>query len=299
MNQHTLKQTYSFNGKGLHTGKVVNLRLCPAPVDTGIVFVRTDLGGARIPAIASNVSSTRRSTQLGAGAAKVGTVEHVLSALTGLGVDNALVELDGPEVPILDGSARLYVEAVLRDGTLDQGAARKWVTISKEIEVRNEKSGSWIKISPAQEPSIELTIDFGSDVIGVQKVSYTKDVSYSSQIASCRTFCFLHEILPQLALGLIKGGDLDNAILVVEKPVSKFALRFVARLLGKQAPQVSQKGFLAEGGLRFADECGRHKLLDLIGDLRLCGGMPCLRVEAYKPGHALNTAAAREILKNI
>ena len=299
MNQQTLKKTYSFEGRGLHTGKPVRAKLCPAPADTGVVFVRTDLGGARVPALATNVRSTRRSTQLAVGRAKVGTVEHVLSALTGLGVDNAIVELDNVEMPILDGSARLYAEAIAADGLLDQGVPRKWIKLKKEIIVRNEKKGAWIKVTPAGEPGIELTIDFPSPVLGKQTVNMVMGDSYVKNIAPCRTFCFLHEIMPQLMLGLIKGGDVNNAIVIVDKPVSKCRMRRLARILHKEVPKVLRPGFLAEGGLRFADECARHKMLDLIGDIRLCGGMPSFRIEAYKAGHTLNTAAAREILKNL
>lgn len=299
MNQQTLKKTYSFEGRGLHTGKPVRARLCPAPAGTGVVFVRTDLGGARVPALASNVSSTRRSTQLAVGRAKVGTVEHVLSALTGLGVDNAIVELDNVEMPILDGSARLYAEAIAADGLLDQGVPRKWIELKKEIIVRNEKKGAWIKVTPAGEPGIELTIDFPSPVLGKQTVNMVMGDNYVKNIAPCRTFCFLHEIMPQLMLGLIKGGDVNNAIVIVDKPVSRCRMRRIARILHKEVPEVLSPGFLAEGGLRFEDECARHKLLDLIGDIRLCGGMPGFRIEAYKAGHRLNTAAAREILKNL
>ena len=299
MNQQTLKKTYSFEGHGLHSGKPVHVRICPAPADTGIVFVRTDLGGARVPALASNVRSTRRSTQLAVGRAKVGTVEHVLSALTGMGVDNAFVELDNVEMPILDGSARMYAEAIAADGTLDQDVPRKWVQLKKEIIVRNEKKGSWIKATPAGEPGIELTIDFPSPVLGKQTVALVMGDSYSKSVAPCRTFCFLHEIMPQLLLGLIKGGDVNNAIVIVDKPVSRCRMRRLARILRKEVPEVLQPGFLAEGGLRFPDECARHKLLDLIGDIRLCGGIPSFRIEAYKAGHTLNTAMAREILKNI
>ncbi len=299
MNQQTLRNTYSFEGRGLHTGKPVHVRLCPAPADSGIVFVRTDLGGARVPALATNVRSTRRSTQLAVGCAKVGTVEHVLSALTGMGVDNAIVELDNVEMPILDGSARMYAEAIAADGTLDQGVPRKWIELKREIIVRNEKKGSWIKVTPAGQPGIELTIDFPSKVLGKQTVSLSMGDSYLKSIAPCRTFCFLHEVMPQLMLGLIKGGDINNAVLIVEKPVSRCRMRCLARILKKDVPEVLQPGFMAEGGLRFPDECARHKLLDIIGDIRLCGGMPGFRIEAYKAGHTLNTAAAREILKNI
>lgn len=281
----------------MHTGKTVHLRLCPAPADTGIVFVRTDLDGASIPALASMVGSTSRSTHLGSGRVKVRTVEHLLSALTGLGVDNAIAELDGSEVPILDGSAEPYVNAIEPDGLLDQGVPRKCVTVDEEIILRNDKSGAWIKISPSREFTVDITIDFNSSVMGVQKCRFMHADGYANAVAPCRTFCFLHEILPQLCVGLIKGGDLDNAIVVVEKPVPRLFMRLAARVLNKKIPEIPSKGYLAGGGLRFPDECCRHKLLDLIGDLRLCGGMPCFKVEAYKPGHALNTAAAKQILK--
>ena len=271
MNQQTLKNTYTFEGRGLHTGRPVRARLCPAPADTGVVFVRTDLGGLKVPALASNVRSTRRSTQLAAGRAKVGTVEHVLSALTGLGVDNAFVELDNAEMPILDGSARRYAEAIAADGTVDQGVPRRWVELKKEIIVRNEKKGAWIKATPAGEPGIELTIDFPSKVLGKQTVFLVKGDSYLKNIAPCRTFCFYKEIEPMLKAGLIKGGDLSNALVVTDD------------------------GYQGNPVLHFQDECGRHKLLDMLGDFRLSGGYLNARISAFKTGHPLNTKAAKAL----
>lgn len=297
MNQHTLKKTYNFEGKGLHTGKFVHLSIKAAPVNTGVVFERSDLGGASVKADARNVESTKRSTRLGKGKVVFGTVEHLLSALTGLGVDNAVVEVDGPEMPILDGSAAPYVDAVATDGLLEQDAPRVPVKPVKEVLVRG-KNGGWIKIMPSDEPSYEITIDFNSRVLGKQTVHYGLEVDYASQIAPCRTFCFLDEVFPQLMLGLIKGGDLDNAIIVVEKPVSDFRLKLMSKCFGQPELKVSEDGYLGRP-LLFPDECGRHKLLDLIGDLRLAGGFLGARVEAYKPGHALNTLAAKEILKQL
>ncbi len=299
MNQHTLKKEYTFEGKGLHTGKQACVLLRPAPAGTGVVFVRTDLGGVEIPAVAANVASTRRSTLLKKGKAKVGTVEHLLSALYGLGIDNAYVHINSPEMPILDGSAAPYVNAISPDGTVEQDAPRAWVEIPHEILVRNERTGAWIKIVPAETPSFELTIDFGSKVLGVQTVSYGPGVDYASQIAPCRTFCFLHEVFPLLFLGLARGGDVSNAIVVVEKPVKCWQARFMARVLGQTVDAVPASGYICNPALRFEDECARHKLLDLIGDLRLCGGFLKAKVEAYKPGHALNTAAAREIMNKL
>ncbi len=299
MNQRTLKKEYIFEGKGLHTGKYSRAVLRPAPAGTGIVFVRTDKGGVQIPAVASNVGRTRRSTILVNGCAKVGTVEHLLSALTGLGVDNAFIDIDTCEMPILDGSAAPYLEAIAPDGLQEQDAPRQWIEIDHEIIVRNEKSGAWIKIVPSENPSVEVTIDFNSRVIGVQTVRYDSESDYRADIAPCRTFCFFHEVLPLLCLGLARGGEVGNAIVVVEKPVRRWQARLMARVLGKKAVDLPDHGYVCDPALRFPDECARHKLLDILGDLRLCGGFLKARIEAFKPGHALNTLAAKQVLSNI
>ena len=297
MKQQTLLKTYDFEGKGLHTGKYAHVTLRPAPVDTGIVFVRTDLGGLRVPALAENVSSTSRSTTISCGKASVGTIEHLMSAFTGLGVDNAIVEIDNKEMPILDGSARFYAEAISADGLQEQDAERRWLTFDHEIRIENKKTGSYIVITPSEEPSVQLTIDFNSRVLGVQTVTWTPATDFSTEIAPCRTFCFLHEVQLLATLGLVKGGDVENAIVVVEKPISEKALRRLARRFGQPLLSVTPEGYLSNLTLRFSDECGRHKLLDLLGDLRLAGAFLKARVVAYKPGHALNTEAARQIRK--
>jgi len=298
MKQRTLIKTYTFEGKGLHSGRYAHVTLRPAPVDTGIVFIRTDLGGARIPALAENVSRTSRSTIISSGKASVGTIEHLLSALTGLGIDNAFVEIDNKEMPILDGSARFYAEAIAPDGVQEQDAERRWITLDREIRVENAKTGSYILIEPADEPSINLTIDFNSHVLGVQTVHWDMSVDYAEEIAPCRTFCFLHEVQLLATLGLVKGGDVENAIVVVEKPVSDATLRRLAKRFNQPLLSVTPNGYLSNLVLRFDDECGRHKLLDIIGDLRLAGGFMKAKVTAFKPGHALNTTAAKEIRKN-
>lgn len=297
MKQQTLLKTYDFEGKGLHTGKYAHVTLRPAPADTGIVFVRTDLGGLRVPALAENVSSTSRSTTISCGKASVGTIEHLMSAFTGLGVDNAIVEIDNKEMPILDGSARFYAEAISADGLQEQDAERRWLTFDHEIRIENKKTGSYIVITPSEEPSVQLTIDFNSRVLGVQTVTWTPGTDFSTEIAPCRTFCFLHEVQLLATLGLVKGGDVENAIVVVEKPISEKALRRLARRFGQPLLSVTPEGYLSNLTLRFSDECGRHKLLDLLGDLRLAGAFLKARVVAYKPGHALNTEAARQIRK--
>lgn len=298
MNQRTLKKTYTFEGKGLHTGCYSHLSLKPAPVGTGIVFVRTDLG-LEVPALAQYVSKTSRSTTITRGKASVSTIEHVMSALTGLGVDNAYVEVDSREVPILDGSARLYAEAVAPDGLQEQDAERKWLTLDREIELKNSKTGSYIKVIPSDELSYEVTIDFNSRVLGVQTVTWSPDMDYVSEVAPCRTFCFLHEIRLLSLLGLVKGGDVENAIVVVEKPVTDRELARMSKRFGQPRLSVSPEGYLSNLTLRFPDECGRHKLLDIMGDLRLAGGFLKAKIVAYKPGHSINTSIAKTIEKSI
>jgi len=299
MKQRTLKTNCSFQGKGLHSGKYAYVRVCPASCGSGIVFVRTDLDGAIIPALAENVSSTARSTTISCSNASVGTIEHIMSAFAGLGIDNAVVEIDGKEMPILDGSARQYVEKFLEAGIVEQDEERRLVEIKEEIVVSNPKIGGYVRIIPSDEPSMELTIDFGSRVLGVQTVKWDLSTDYAAQIAPCRTFCFLHEIQLLATLGLVKGGDVENAIIVVEKPVSDRALKKLARRFGQPELSVTQEGYLSNLRLRFPDECGRHKLLDLMGDLRLSGGLLKAKVIAYKPGHAMNTNAAKEIRKQL
>ena len=270
--------------------------LKPAPADTGIVFHRVDLGpDAFVEAVAENVSSTARSTTVSKGDASVSTIEHLMSALSGLGVDNALIEIDNVEVPILDGSARYYAEAIAGDGLTVQDAPRRYVTVSDEIEIRDEESGSYIVVSPSEEPSIELTVDFGSKVLGVQEVGWDLSTDYASQIAPCRTFVFFHEIEFLYSNNLVKGGDVDNAIVIVERPVAPGQVERLSELFGVPRLAIDEKGYLNNLELHFPDECGRHKLLDLIGDLSLCGGPLKARVKAFKPGHSINTRMALAI----
>lgn len=300
MNQKTLKRQYSFEGKGLHSGKFAHLTICPAPVGTGIRFQRTDLGtDAFVDALAENVSSTSRSTTLSKGKVTVGTVEHLLSALTGLGVDNALIMTDSAEVPILDGSALPYVEVITGDGLLEQDAPRQYIEFKEEILIEDKSSGAYLKVIPADEPSYEVTIDFNSSVLGVQTSSFDFSRDYSSGIAPCRTFCFFREISTLLSFGLVKGGALDNAIVIVDSPVSQRKLDRMAKLFNQPSVSVSPDGYLSNIELRFPDECCRHKLLDLMGDMRLIGGFPKARIVAYKPGHKLNTSSAKKIRQTL
>jgi len=295
MNQQTLKRTYTFEGRGLHTGKYAHLNVCPAPENYGIRFVRTDVG-VEIPALASNVTKTDRSTTISVGDVCAITIEHLMSALTGLGVDNARVCLDNEEVPILDGSAEMYVRAIAPDGLETQNAERRYIEIPEEIEVRDEQSGSWVRLTPADGMSFEATSDFGSRVLGVQKASWNENADYVGQIAPCRTFCFFHELEALASRGLVKGGDVDNAIVVVEHPVTKEQTDAMCKLFGQPRLSVTDKGYLSNLVLHFPNECGRHKLLDLIGDIRLVGGFPKAHISAYKPGHKINSTASKAVL---
>ncbi|MBR5700269.1 MAG: UDP-3-O-acyl-N-acetylglucosamine deacetylase [Bacteroidales bacterium] len=298
VNQKTLSKTYVFRGHGLHTGKPVKMKVGPAPVDAGISFLRSDLGeDCRVKAFAENVTTTTRSTTISDYPYSVVTIEHIMSALTGLGIDNALVSLDNDEVPILDGSARLYAEAFAKDPLVDQGVPRHYITLPEAVELRDEKSGSWIRIEPSDRPSIDVTIDFNSHVVGVQSAHWDEEVDYAREIAPCRTFVFFHELQFLFKNNLIKGGDVDNAIVVVEHPVTDEQIGEIADAMGKHKLSVTPEGYLNTIRLHFPDEIGRHKLLDIIGDMRLVGGFLNAKVTAYKPGHTINTLAAKAVRK--
>ncbi len=298
--QHTLKKSYYFEGKGLHTGTYAHMKLMPAPADTGIKFRRTDLKYRPIIiAVAENVSNTARSTTISYKETVAVTIEHIMSCLTGLGVDNAIVELDNIEVPIMDGSARYFVEAILADGLQNQGVPRKYLELTDVVEIQDENSGSWIRVEPASAPSIDVTVDFGSRIIGVQNVHWDMGVDYATEIGPSRTFCFFHEIEYLYRNNLIKGGDLDNAIVIVEQEATEEQLKWVSQLFSLPDLHVTDDGYLNNLKLNFPDECGRHKLLDLIGDLRLVGGFLNARVTAFKPGHALNTRMAKLLRSKI
>lgn len=297
--QQTLNKSYSFEGKGLHTGKVAKMTVGPAPVDTGIVFRRTDIGQeALVEALAENVSNTARSTTISKGEASVSTIEHIMSALTGLGIDNAFIDIDNVEVPILDGSAKPYIDAMWKDGVKVQDAPRRYIEIGKVIEVTNEK-GSLVRIEPAEEFSYDIKIDFNSRVLGVQHAIWDPSVVYAEEIGVCRTFVFFHELQFLFANNLVKGGDVDNAIVIVEHPVTDDQVQQMSQLFNVPALEVREDGYLSNLVLRFPNECARHKLLDLIGDLRLAGGFLKAKITAEKAGHGINTTAARRIREQL
>ena len=294
--QQTLKKNYSFEGKGLHTGKFAKMTVCPAPENTGIVFIRTDVGTeATVSALAENVSSTARSTTIAQNGVSVSTIEHILSALTGMGVDNAIIEIDNIEVPILDGSAKPYIDAIWADGFVQQNEPRHYIEIKETVEVINEEVGSIVRIEPAEEFSYDIKVDFNSRVLGVQHAIWNDKVVYADEIGVCRTFVFFHEIEFLFNNGLVKGGDVDNAIVIVEHPVTEQQINRMSELFNTPALSVREDGYLSNLQLRFPNECSRHKLLDLIGDLRLCGGFLKAKITAEKAGHGINTKAAKAI----
>lgn len=298
--QHTLRKNYSFEGKGLHTGRVATMVVKPAPADTGLVFRRVDIEGCpEVEALAENVSNTARSTTISNGDASVSTIEHILSALTGLGVDNAYIEIDNVEVPILDGSAKPYIDAMWADGLEQQDAPRRYIELKETVEIIDEEKGSLVRIEPAEEFSYDIMVDFNSRVLGVQHAVWNPSVVYAKEVGVCRTFVFFHEIEFLFKNGLVKGGDVDNAIVIVEHPVTNEQVQNMSELFNIPALEVRADGYLSNLVLRFPNECARHKLLDLIGDLRLAGGFLKAKVTAEKSGHGINTRAAKKIRENI
>lgn len=297
--QRTIAEAISFSGKGLHTGELVTMKVCPAEADRGIVFRRVDLKGApEVAALAHNVCDTSRGTTIKDGKAKVSTIEHILSALWTMGIDNALIEIDAPETPIMDGSARAYAAEIERVGTVEQDAERKWFEVEEEFLFEIPKKGVKVVITPAAEYSVNVTVDYNSTVVGVQQHRYDASVNYREEIAPCRTFVFLHEIELLLKLGLIKGGSVESAMVVVEKPISESTKKRICKTFGREDIEV-ERGYLSHQPLRFENEIARHKLLDILGDLALLGRRIRGHVEALRPGHYANTQMAQLLEKNL
>lgn len=298
--QKTLRRQYEFEGKGLHSGLRVRMNVAPAPAGTGIRFLRKDIGDdAIIEAVADYVTYTQRGTTLEKGVVKVSTIEHLLSALWTLGVDNALITLDTFEVPILDGSALPYAEAFAADGLEEQDAPRKYYTLSAPLYYRDEKTGAEVTISPSDGFSVDLSIDYGSRVLGIQKAAYAAGTDYLKEIAPCRTFVFFHELEVLFKNNLIKGGDLENAVVIVEHPVPQEDLARMAALFNVEKVERVPEGYLDNVKLHFDNECARHKLLDLLGDFALVGMRLKGHVTATRSGHRINTDVARILRKDI
>ena len=289
LKQKTLKAPISFSGKGLHTGVQVNMTVNPAAEDTGIVFRRVDLDEKpTIPALCDYVVDTSRGTTIELGEARVSTIEHIMSALWTLGVDNAIIDIDGPETPIMDGSAREYAAAITATGVQEQAADINYYHVTEKMVYTIPEKGVAIIIYPDDEFSVSVHVDYNSKVIGNQYSTFVPGDDYSSKIAPCRTFVFLHELEPLMKMNLIKGGDLDNAIVVVENAVSDEQLEHLKKIFNKQDIRITG-GYLNNLELRFNNELARHKLLDLLGDFALLGRRIKGRVWATRPGHFANT----------
>ncbi len=288
MRQRTIKNATSISGVGLHTGIHVSVTIKPAPENHGYRFMRMDLDGQPyINAEVSKVSMTKRGTTLQQGEAEVHTVEHILSALRGMEVDNVLIEIDGSELPILDGSAQGYVQMIAEAGIEEQEAERKYFEITAPIVFHDEENGVEIVGLPADSFESLVLIDFNSPILGKQYAEFDKNTDYKNDIASCRTFVFLRDVEGLFEKNLIKGGSLDNAIVIADKEVSPEAIESLAKKLGKSELQLSGKGIL-NTDLRADNEPARHKLLDLIGDTALLGVHIKGKIIATRPGHRVN-----------
>ena len=299
-NQQTLKSPVSLHGVGLHTGSHVTITMKPANPGYGIRFQRIDLPEQPVvKADADLVVDTSRGTTLEYNGARVSTVEHVLSALVGLQIDNVLIELDGPEIPILDGSAREFIEAIESAGIQEQEATRIVYSIDTNIHYYDPVKNVDMLLIPSNEYAITTLIDFNSPVLGTQHATLKNLGEFKNEIGPCRTFCFLHELEYLLENNLIKGGDLNNAIVVVDKVVEDSQLEHLAKVFNKQKIEVKSEGILNNIQLRYPNEPARHKLLDVIGDLALVGHAIKGHIIASRPGHASNVEFAKKIKQYI
>lgn len=298
--QKTLKSSFSLSGKGLHTGLDLTVTFNPAPENTGYRIQRVDLEEQPIiTAVAEKVVDTQRGTVLAQGDVRVSTVEHGLSALYALGIDNCLIQVNGPEFPILDGSAIMYVEKIEEVGIEEQNAQKDYYIIRKKIEVKDEECGSCITILPDEEFSVTAMCSFQSKFINSQFATLDDIHDYTKEIAPARTFVFVRDIMPLLDANLIKGGDLENAIVIYERQVSQQQLDNLADLLKVPHMDATKIGYIQPKPLQWENECTRHKLLDIIGDMALIGRPIKGRIVATRPGHTINNKFARLMRKEI
>ena len=298
--QNTIAKQITLEGVGLHTGKNVVLTFKPAPANTGYVFKRTDIKGQpTVEADVQYVNDTQRGTNLIKNDVKIHTSEHVLSALVGLEIDNCLIELSAPEPPIMDGSSKFFVEAILSAGKIELSELRDEYIVKEVIHYRDEESGSEMTLIPWDNYQVTTMVDFGTKVLGTQNATLEHLNDYVDQIASSRTFSFLHELEMLLENGLIQGGDLNNAIVYVDKPLSDETMDNLKRAFNKSKITVQPNGILDNLSLHYPNEAARHKLLDVIGDLALVGKRIRGKVIARKPGHKVNVDFARKLSKII
>ena len=298
--QHTLGKAATISGTGLHTGALVDMNMKPANPGFGIQFQRVDLSNKPIiKADCDLVTDTSRGTTLQVGDAKISTVEHVLAALVGMGVDNCLIEINGPEIPIIDGSSQPFTDMIAKAGVVEQEAAKVWYSIDENIFFYDEAKRVEMVAMPAVDYQITTLIDFNSPVLGTQHAGLKSIKEFQNEIAPCRTFCFLHELEMLLDNELVKGGDINNAIVVVDKPITDEEMNRLAKAFKRDKIEVKSEGYLNNLELRFPNEPARHKLLDVIGDLALIGYPIKSRIIANRPGHSSNVEFAKKIKQYI
>ncbi len=296
--QKTIKKSITLTGVGLHTGKETHLTFKPAPVDHGFKFQRIDVEGKPIVTVdADNVIDVSRGTTLKENNATIATIEHTLAALVGMEIDNVLMELDGPEVPIMDGSSKPFIEALQKVGVETQDKEREYFVLDEQLVYRDEARKVEILAIPADEYRVTVMIDFNSPVLGTQHITLEKVSDFAKEIAASRTFCFLHELEFLFNNNLIKGGDMSNAIVVVDKEVENGELDKLSTLLRKPKVEIAKEGILNNVELHYQNEPARHKLLDVVGDLALLGVPLKAHVFATRPGHAANVEFAKKLKK--
>lgn len=294
--QKTLKEPVSLSGIGLHTGKEVTLTIKPAKENTGFVFVRTDLEGSpQVEADVNYVTTTERGTTLEKLGVRIHTCEHLLAALVGCDIDNAYLEMNSAEPPIMDGSSKYFVEAIEKAGIVEQEAAREYLVIKEVMNYIDPNTGSEITIIPSDTYEVTTMVDFGTKVLGTQNASIKEISEFKEEISSARTFSFLHELEMLLDAGLIKGGDLSNAIVYVDKELTPETAEKLKEAFGKDDVSIRPNGILDNLTLNYPNEAARHKLLDVIGDLALVGVKIKGKVLANKPGHFVNTQFAKKL----
>lgn len=298
--QKTIANEISLKGVGLHTGQEVSMTFKPAPVNNGYTFVRVDLEGQPIiEADANYVVNTQRGTNLEKKGVMIQTPEHVLAAIVGCDLDNVIIELNASELPIMDGSSKYFVEAIEKAGVVEQESERKVYVVKEVISYLDEATGSEITVIPSDEYCVTAMVDFGTKVLGTQNATMKGIKDFKSEIADCRTFSFLHELEALLNNGLIKGGDLNNAIVYVDKEISTETMENLKKAFNKDSISVKPNGILDNLTLHFPNEAARHKLLDVVGDLSLIGTRIQGKVIANKPGHYVNTQFAKKMAKII
>ena len=298
--QKTLANSFKIKGRGLHTGVDVTMNFLPAPENHGFKFKRVDLKNQPIiDANADLVIDTSRGTLLEKDGARIGTIEHTLAALVGMDLDNVLIEVNNEEAPIIDGSSIYFVNAIDKAGIIEQEAERDYLVIEEKVQYKDEKTGSEIIALPDDDYRLNVLISFKSNVLNNQYATLTSISDFKTEIAPCRTFVFLHELEFLLNNNLIKGGDLNNAIVIIDKKINQEELNRLADLFDHKRVEVKPQGILNNLDLHFDNECARHKLLDVIGDLALCGKHIKGRIIATKPGHGTNTMFAKELKKVI